>query len=535
MTSADHNRVARWHARTIEPPGNLAALRRAVAAQPCGALLESLGQGDSAGRYSIFAHDPVRLIQVGGAGAADPFAQLSEACRPWCRLVPEPELPFVGGWIGFLSYEAGRFVEPSAGWSHRLAGVPLSHWALYDTVLIHDRLADVWSVAGVTLPAKLAGRTRPPIAARLDALEKWTAHPVPAGPCAGEQDDAAEAEWAANASPIAAARPPREEGRWNIPRREYLRKVERALEYIRAGDVFQVNLARQCHCRVTGHPIDLYQRLSETNPAAYAAYLSGGDPIRTRRRTPGQRHWPAWSIVSSSPELFLRLRGRQVTTKPIKGTRPRGASPAQDAAAQRALTASAKDRAELNMIIDLERNDLGRVCEFGTVRVLDDGRIEALPTVFHRTATVTGRLRDDADAIDLLRATFPGGSVTGAPKVRAMQIINELEPEARGPYCGAVGIVGIDGDMELNLAIRTMRVRSVARGGGMPQSVASLCVGSGIVADSQGEAEYAELQAKAAGMMRALDAARAPAPCRQDVPAAALVGSSVTVAQASGL
>jgi para-aminobenzoate synthetase component 1 len=176
---------------------------------------------------------------------------------------------------------------------------------------------------------------------------------------------------------------------------------------------------------------------------------------------------------------------------------------------------SEKDRAELNMIIDLERNDLGRVCEYGTVRVASAGELETCPTVFHRTATIIGRLRGDADAIDLLRATFPGGSVTGAPKVRAMQIINELEPHPRGPYCGAIGYLSLDGDLQLNLAIRTMLVQTVAgnqrpmaAGRQQTRSCATLHVGSGIVADSDPQEEYDELQAKAAGMLAALNQAR---------------------------
>src|SRR5262249_36764623 len=177
--------------------------------------------------------------------------------------------------------------------------------------------------------------------------------------------------------------------------------------------------------------------------ASFAAHLSGGTAAR------------GWAVLSSSPELFLDLRGRRIVTRPIKGTRPRGASAAEDAAARDELASSAKDAAELAMIVDLERNDLGRVCRYGSVQVEDGGSIETLPTVFHRVATVSGELRPECDAIDLLRATFPGGSITGAPKVRAMQIIDELEKSPRGPYCGAIGYIGFSGDMMLNLAIRT--------------------------------------------------------------------------------
>jgi len=269
------------------------------------------------------------------------------------------------------------------------------------------------------------------------------------------------------------------------------------LSYIRAGDIFQVNLARRFRLSTAAHPAAIYQCLCEQNPAAFAAYL----PIHHSRSAQG----PPAAVLSSSPELFLHLHGSELVTRPIKGTRPRGRDAQSDAAAAMELSRSQKDRAELNMIIDLERNDLGRVCEYGSVQVDSDGDIEKLATVFHRTATIRGRLRAGLDAVDLLRATFPGGSVSGAPKVRAMQIINELEPDARGPYCGAIGYVGLDGTMELNLAIRTLTMA----GGDV-----DCFVGSAIVADSEPLEEYLELKAKAAGMMAALGvgAELSPAP-----------------------
>ncbi len=195
--------------------------------------------------------------------------------------------------------------------------------------------------------------------------------------------------------------------------------------------------------------------------------------------------------------MFLRLEDGIVTSQPIKGTRPRGATPDEDALEAAALANSEKDQAELNMIVDLVRNDLGRVCTYGTVQVANEGAIERHPTVFHRAATVRGRLRSDCDAFDLLRAAFPGGSITGAPKVRAMQLIHEFETEARGPYCGAIGYIGLDGNMALNLPIRTLT---------MADGWLDLKVGSGIVADSVPVEEYEELGAKAAGMLAAIGA-----------------------------
>lgn len=536
-------------------------------------LLESAARAGSAGRYSIYAFDPVRLLSVEFDSGQDPFELLAEACRPWSDLSLPPDVPFVGGWIGCLAYEAGHFVEPSASFhalrsssvaaisgagafgaaisgaaisgaaipgaaisdattpdattpgtairdransgvatfdagtsgadnsGTAISGVasieqpmPIASWALFDTVLVHDAVTDSWIVAGAELPWSLRNGPRPTLEARLDALEAF-AHRAGDG-ALPESTDLRDLDEAA------ARRPGRSAGRgnasdldaspqlaWDDSRESYLAKVERALEYIRAGDIFQVNLARRCRAAVHGHPFELYERLCKTNPAAYAAYL----PISPPADSTSTRN--ASAVLSSSPELFLAVRGGEVVTRPIKGTRPRGRTPEEDAAAAQALACSEKDRAELNMIIDLERNDLGRVCEYGSVRVRHDGEIEAHPTVWHRTAAIAGRLRRGADCLDVLKAAFPGGSITGAPKVRAMQIIHELEPAPRGPYCGAIGWIGLDGSMTLNLAIRTMLVTD---------GIADVKVGSAIVADSDPADEYRELEAKAAGMLAAL-------------------------------
>jgi anthranilate/para-aminobenzoate synthase component I len=258
----------------------------------------------------------------------------------------------------------------------------------------------------------------------------------------------------------------------------YLAAVDRAIEYIRAGDVFQVNLSQRFSLPHAEHPAVLYARLRRESPARYGACLAYQD----------------FAILSNSPELFLCVEPqtdgrRRVITRPIKGTRPRAAG--MDAQ----LRDSAKDQAELNMIVDLERNDLGRVCEIGSVKVAEPRTIEAHPTVYHGAATIEGTLRDDVTFVDLLRATFPGGSVTGAPKIRAMEIIDELEPVRRGPYCGAIGYLAADGSMEFNVAIRTMILKD---------GHVHIPVGGGIVADSDPAAEYEETLVKAKAMFAAL-------------------------------
>ena len=451
----------------IAPPGNLSALRSAVGGLPHAVMLESVAHSKTFGRFSVYAWSPARVIVERPGERGDPFERLQSVCRPWLASNGDSELPFVGGWIGYLAYESGRFVEPRAGRADALrTSLPEWKWSLYDAALIYDRLRDQWFAVAVDLPAELCDGPRATGEDRLKELIRVAE--------------------SAGGAPLRPLNPPRSAGRWSYSRESYFEKVRQVLEYIRAGDIFQVNLARAFEVELNADPVDFYQNLCEKNPAIYAAYLQVPETANGEYCS---------AVVSSSPELFLSLRGRRVMTRPIKGTRPRGSTPEEDAAAVEELAASEKDRAELNMIIDLERNDLGRVCEFGSVRVLEDGCVETHPTVFHRTASITGQLRPGMDAIDLLRAAFPGGSITGAPKVRAMQIINELEPHARGPYCGAIGYIGLSGDMQLNLAIRTMTVA---------EGRATLHVGSGIVSDSDPAEEFDELAAKAAGMLSAL-------------------------------
>jgi para-aminobenzoate synthetase component 1 len=266
----------------------------------------------------------------------------------------------------------------------------------------------------------------------------------------------------------------------NFSRPDFLAAIRRAIEYVHAGDCFQVNLAQRLLYPCQEHPAALYTRLRERNPATFGAYFDLGDFV----------------IASASPERFIQLGGDgAVETRPIKGTRPRGSSAGEDRQRIEELRQSPKDRAENIMIVDLLRNDLGRVCEYGSIHVPDLCRVESYQTVHHLVSVVRGRLRPDQDAVDLLRASFPGGSVTGAPKIRAMEIIAELEPTARGPYCGCLGYLGFDGGMDTNILIRTFTV-----GKGWIQ----LPVGGGIVADSVPEQEYEETLHKAEGMLRAL-------------------------------
>lgn len=265
----------------------------------------------------------------------------------------------------------------------------------------------------------------------------------------------------------------------SMAREDYMRRVERAWEYIAAGDIYQVNLAHRFSAPWPGgNPWAFYAALRRSSPAPHSAYLS----------------LPGRTVLSSSPELFLKIDGRRIVTRPIKGTRPRHADPQADARSARELAESPKERAELIMITDLERNDLGQVCAFGSVHASEVLKLERFEQVFHLVSTVEGELRPGVDAATALRACFPGGSITGAPKKRAMEIIAELEPVPRGLFTGAIGYFGYDGGCQFNIAIRTVAIE---------EGEAHFHVGAGIVADSDPAAEWEETLHKAAGILKA--------------------------------
>lgn len=266
----------------------------------------------------------------------------------------------------------------------------------------------------------------------------------------------------------------------NFSKEDYIRTIEKAKEYIRKGDIYQVNLSHRFEADLAMEPYDLYLRLRKFSPAPFSSYLNFGEI----------------KIISSSPERFLMKKGSYIETRPIKGTSPRSEDPVMDFINEKKLLASAKDRAEHVMIVDLERNDLGRICEYGSVRPTEFIKLEKYSTVFHLVSTVSGKLRRGIDAIDCLLATFPGGSITGAPKIRSMEIIEELEPVKRSLYTGAIGYISFDGNMDTSIVIRTVIIKG---------SKMYFQVGGGIVADSDPEKEYFETLDKAKGFMQALN------------------------------
>jgi para-aminobenzoate synthetase component 1 len=454
----------------LEPLRAFAALRDL----PAAVLLDSARVDPRLGRWSYVAADPfLRLASRDGrirfgerTLTGDPFAVLQRALRGW-RQETDPDLPpFQGGAVGYLGYELARHLErlpAPEGDDLRLPDLVLG---FYDALIAFDMVERrCWLLSSglpETAPEPRMHRRR----ARLEELaRRLAAAPALAGP------------------PAIAAPPARS----TFAPEGYEAVVRRVVDYILAGDIFQANIAQRFLTELPEGltPFDLYRRLRARNPAPFAAFMDFGEVV----------------IAAASPERFLKLdpQGR-VETRPIKGTRPRGRTPAADAALAAELLASEKDRAENVMIVDLLRNDLSRVCREHSVRTPEICVLESFATVHHLVSTVKGVLREGADAVDLLRATFPGGSITGAPKIRAMEIIAELEPVRRGPYCGALLWLGFDGATDSAITIRTFVIsgRQVA-----------FHAGGGVVADSEPAAEYAESLAKARALHDALAGAGA--------------------------
>ena len=424
------------------------------------------------------------------------------------RIDPVPGLPpFQGGAAGYIGYDYGAVLERIPPTRYDDLALPDVMLGFYDWVIAWDHQAGAAWIVSLGLPGcgpererrarermeMVAGRA----AGRLGnvipsgARDLAGAFPGPAReiPRSARDDTAplprrpAAPAYAITPTDAAVAIGLRS----TFTHRGYLDAVAKVREYIVAGDIFQANLSQRLQAPLREPPFELYRRLRRRNPAPFAAYL-GFDDV---------------TVLSASPERFLRLdHDRQVETRPIKGTRPRGLVPMHDAALGRALAESEKDRAENVMIVDLLRNDLSRVCRPGTVRVPELFALEQHPTVHHLVSTVLGELEPGADAVDLVRAAFPGGSITGAPKVRAMEIIAELEPTRRGVYCGSIGYISATGAMDTSIVIRTF----VADGGAL-----YFQAGGGIVADSDPELEYRETLDKARGLIETLNCVKSEA------------------------
>lgn len=432
---------------------------QAVAAEPFAMLLDSAAPEHPNSRYDILVCRPLATLTACGRQCivrrfisdgdwieqlqdADPFVLLKELQQQLLPALPTDasQLPFTGGAVGYFGYDLGRVIETLPQQASADIKLPDLAVGLYSQALVLDKqLQQLWFV-------DCHGHAETAAAAYLAQFNTAAA----SGSSGASATFNLTSDWQANMS-----------------RSEYLQKFDTIQAYLQSGDCYQINLAQRFSAGFSGDAFAAYLQLRRTNQAPFSAFI----------------RLPDAAVLSISPERFIEVKKTLVETKPIKGTRPRFADPIQDAQSAELLQQSPKDRAENVMIVDLLRNDLGKVCRPGTVRVPALFAIESFPAVHHLVSTVTGELDTQYQPIDALRAAFPGGSITGAPKVRAMQIIEELEPHRRSVYCGAIGYISQHGHMDTNIAIRTLVVAN--------QQI--YCwAGGGIVADSQGEAEYQE-------------------------------------------
>jgi para-aminobenzoate synthetase component 1 len=476
-------------------------------------LLRSASFDSPQARYSFIAARPFLSFRSSGSRCeitshgirnmqqiqfGNPW-QLLDALLARCELLDEIDLPFpLGGCFGYWGYDLKNFVEPKL--PRRAVNdleLPDCHLGFYDSLVVFDHRLGKTCVVSTGLQAdgsrsetraqkqndfwvvKLSDNSNPTLTPALSLSEREREKLFP-HTANSQADGLLEA-----LEPFLPLHRRGGEGSGegavssDLTRAEFLTAVERAQRYIRTGDIYQVNLSQRLTAPSEFSGWELFDRLANVSPAPFSAFLDCGD----------------FQIASSSPEQFLRLSGPHIQTRPIKGTRPRDADPTRDAQLAYELQTSTKELAELVMITDLLRNDLGKVCEFGSVQVPDLARLERFAQVQHLVSTVEGRLRKDVTHFAAFASCFPGGSITGAPKIRAMEIIDELEPISRGPYCGAIGYLGFNRESQLSITIRT----AICKDG-----LAHFNVGAGIVADSNPEAEYEETLAKARGFFAAL-------------------------------
>lgn len=447
-----------------------------------GFLLESVEGGKTIARYSFIGANIAATVALDDgelsiegelpghpATYEDPLEAIQEIIAPF-RTEASPQLPrFTGGAVGYLSYDAIRRFEPRVPSPQGFGlGLPEAHFHIADTLVVFDHLERVLKVVShVTLDGHDPIETSYARAVeRIDEITRRLDGVVPDYPGAAGAPEGSLAE----------------RSRANMPPEAFHDMVRAAKAYIQQGDIFQVVLSQRVDVSTPAHPFSIYRALRTVNPSPYMFYLDFSDH----------------QIVGASPELLVRLEGETVSNHPIAGTRPRGADDAQDAMLAKDLLGDEKERAEHIMLVDLGRNDIGRVSRPGTVRLSKLMEVEKFSHVMHIVSNVDGTIRDDFTAVDALRACFPAGTVSGAPKVRAMEIISELEPDARGVYAGAVGYIDFSGEMDTCIALRTMVLRD---------GVASLQAGGGIVADSTPEGEYQESLHKMRALVRAIEKA----------------------------
>lgn len=458
--------------KTYDFSGDALELCARLGNEPHLFCLDSSRFDQGQGRYSFVGFDPFEVFEAKGEGTLrllkNCYTQYAEASR-------QTLTPFASGIVGYLGYDYGLYQEKIPSRAKDDLKLSDAVWGFYDRVLTIDHLRKKLYVTSSGLPEKNKALRQKRAAARLEEIErvlkKGTA-PFFTPDTIAEKRALSPFEVGDFAS--------------NFTKAEYLTTVRKVLEHIAAGDIYQLNLSQRFTYDTAGENVDaleIYRFLRQLSPVSFGGYFDAG----------------ALKLISNSPEMFLRLRDRLVQTRPMKGTRPRGLELADDQRLRSEIKHSAKDKAELLMITDLERNDLGKVCDYGSVRVDEMRRIEEYKYVFQTTSSVEGTLRADKDCFDLIEACFPSGSITGCPKIRAMEIIEELEPTHRGPYTGSMGYIDFSGNMDLNVLIRTL----IHCGDKI-----HFQVGGGIVADSTPEDEYEETLVKARALRACLEAQR---------------------------
>lgn len=466
-------------------PADAPLLYEVLASKPYSFLLDSSLVVGGLGHYSFIGVDPFLIFHSKGHRSelitqqgkksfnGHPLSKLKKLLHTYKLDAPGFPFPFCGGAVGYFSYDMGRLLEkiPERAVDDLL--LPDLCLGFYDVIVAIDRVNNEVFIISTGLPETERTRVYRRARERLCRI-----HSALAGYISGLEVKKNKKRMVYKESQKN-ARMQENDIFCHFNQDSYCRIIQRAREYIKAGEIYQVNLSQRFSLHRTIEPWTLYRRLRAINPAPMAAYMDFGNV----------------QVISASPERFLKITGKLVETRPIKGTRPRGRNAGDDLRLRNELWQSEKDRAELLMIVDLERNDLGRVCQTGSVQVPELFRLEEYATVFHLVSTVVGKLPADKDAIDLLEASFPGGSITGAPKIRAMEIIEELEPVRRGIYTGSIGYLSFNGNADLNIVIRTIIVKN---------EQIYFQVGGGITSDSDPIKEHEETLDKALALMIAL-------------------------------
>jgi anthranilate synthase component 1 len=460
-----HNLIPLRHSfiEDCETPVSAFLKLRALAPDAPAFLLESADQGQRVGRWSFIGFRPRAVLRWSLGDGGDPYALAAEHVSRFSQAPIDDAPPFAGGAVGFFGYDLVRVVEPLGDPGPDPLGLPDMALMLSDALVVFDHLkhsvtilanADLAAEPDIELAYATAART-------IGEIRCALAGPVP------------------RVAPAPAGERKMPEFESNMPPERFEAMVARIVEYIFAGDAFQVVPSQRWSAPVPVEPFSIYRGLRAINPSPYMYFLDFGD----------------FQVAGASPEPLLTVSGRHVSTKPIAGTRPRGGGPEEDRRIAAELLADEKERAEHVMLVDLGRNDLGRVCEYGSVKVDELMEIELYSHVMHIVSSVSGTLRPEVGAMDALRAVLPAGTLSGAPKVRAMQIIDELEPVKRGGYGGAVGYLSYGGDLDTAIHIRTVVVKD---------GVAHVQAGGGTVADAKPEYEHEESVAKARAAMRAI-------------------------------